>query len=268
MSIVDFCSEDGWRDTSTVCPECGWEGVLAASARRLVFESSDGRERGRLLCACAGCGRVLARVVWPGIGHPAFGAFDGWEEVVAECPDCHWEGPLADTRWGEPLYVRYRCCPRCDGGLACISVPTWANATANWDRLDETRRADALLLKSRKEERAAHEERFEREHLRCADELPAIDAEAFTLIWDMEEWDVVIRHGQAMVWREPGHFENARRFAAVARLLVERYGGRLRDLEPTPAALNCLLGDDPHGAGRVKQGRRRIRRAWHRRVVP
>jgi hypothetical protein len=94
-------------------------------------------------------------------------------------------------------------------------------------------------------------DRFDREKLRSADQLPNLDGESLEFVWgfvkgDDGEFHQVIRAGDAEVWRELAFFNNLRRFEEVKGMLKAKYGERFKSLTPTDASLEWLSGDN-HG---------------------
>jgi len=86
------------------------------------------------------------------------------------------------------------------------------------------------------------------EKLREPEQLPEIDEDSFTLVWDNEysnpdDRRTLIKHGETLIFSEPARWEEYERFAEAADVLKARYGHRLKDLVPTPASEDWLFGD-------------------------
>lgn len=110
-------------------------------------------------------------------------------------------------------------------------------------------------------------EQRQREAQEILTRLPEIAAPEFTLIWDLEVtgrgadelryW--IIRHGEQVIYRELARSEDYHRFELLARLLRQKYGGRIRDLVPAETAdvAYYLYGDFLGAVSRVEAARKR-----------
>ena len=97
--------------------------------------------------------------------------------------------------------------------------------------------------------------------------LPEIVASEFTLTWDLEitgsgaeerrHW--IIRHGDQVIYREQARPEDYHRFELLARLVRQKYGGRVRDLVPVAGSdvAYYLYGDFLGAVRRVEAARKR-----------
>lgn len=86
---------------------------------------------------------------------------------------------------------------------------------------------------------------WERIRLRKPDQLPELEGAKLNLVWDcLDEATTVLTHGDIEVWREPALYEGYDRFREVVLILKQRYGERLADVVPTPAAGLYLYGDN------------------------
>jgi len=96
----------------------------------------------------------------------------------------------------------------------------------------------------------AQKERAARRHstlLRSADQLPDVDDEEVTVVWDFEEADgdswTILRTGELQIWREAAFWEGIGRLQQVAAILAEKYGSRLVEIRPTERSKLYLRGD-------------------------
>ncbi len=113
-------------------------------------------------------------------------------------------------------------------------------------------RAEEARIAAAEKEKAFHARR-RRGKLRSAEQLPDLDAEEIVITWDWEEgpreewggpllpaWYYVLSCGEELVWRQPAGWEDYELFGEIASILVDRYGLRLKDLIPSPAARGSL----------------------------
>jgi hypothetical protein len=134
-------------------------------------------------------------------------------------------------------------CPRCGSleapMLAIVSYPTLEKARANADKpgiREWVQRIDAGL------------DKFAREKLREPEQLPEINEDSFTLVWDNDHSNcddrrTLIKHGDTIIFSEPARWEEYVRFEQVADILKAKYGHRLKDLVPAPRSEDWLWGD-------------------------
>jgi hypothetical protein len=146
-------------------------------------------------------------------------------------------------------------CPVCGKYIDLVLNPTPEEARANWDKLSDF---DRELFEKAERFRSDHARR----KLRNASELPNVTEQSFTLSWDFADYgshrDILIRHGEAVIFAEPALYEGYERFVEVAEMLRSRYGTALRDLVPTAASELYLYGDYSSAPAIVRQARRRI----------
>jgi hypothetical protein len=108
-------------------------------------------------------------------------------------------------------------------------------------------------------------DKLAREKLRGPDQLPEINDESFTLVWDFDDHGLddkrtLIRHEDAVIFSEPARWQAYERFAEVAEILKAKYGHRLKDLVPTPSSEDWLYGDTLSAASCVNSVRENVRR--------
>ena len=98
------------------------------------------------------------------------------------------------------------------------------------------------------EEGEAWRERYEREKLRDASQLPRVEGSQLQFVIEIEgptlESYYIIKLGEQIVWREPAGWEDWERFNKLKALLKKRYGSRFAALTATPHAKGNLLGDN------------------------
>lgn len=186
--------------------------------------------------------------------------FGDWKTRLLTCPSCGWRGTFKEG-WNETFDMLEDCsCPGEHGFLdrpmlAVLPFPTLKEYRANWDQLPahEQEYIEAIEISM---------DRFERLKLKAADELPDLPDAVLDLLWDQEGDDLVIRLADREVWREPVRYEALWRYREVLALLQEKYGPRVRDLEPTNGSWYCLLGDDLSYSGSIDHIRECLRKDW------
>jgi hypothetical protein len=167
--------------------------------------------------------------------------YSGWQEEDRSCEGCGWRGKGKECRKGETFRDLFEiCCPICGHDVGVIDFPTFEEVRANAEKADP---ADLLQV----EIRESRWEAFLKRCLRSTDQLPDTDGESLSLVWDTEgeglSADTAIKHGDRAIWRETAFYEHTERFEAVAVVLAEKYGPRLRDLIPTRGAICMICGD-------------------------
>lgn len=168
----------------------------------------------------------------------AFEYFSEWRNAPLSCW-CGWDGALDPDR--TDLYetlMDFRC-PRCDGLLAMIGLPSEEDIAAARARGDaEAQQLWEVVLAAR-----AWRAAFEARRLTATSPLPELAGEHLDLVWDLDDdGDYVIVHGTVAVWREPAAWEDWRRFNEAVLILRAHYGARLRSAVPSRAAMNNLCG--------------------------
>jgi hypothetical protein len=175
--------------------------------------------------------------------------YSTWRDEQFVCNHCGWTGKVGsqDLEVGDVAAIIE--CPKCYSSLGVLLYPN----------LQETKEAAALgndeaikalpSFASRVEHNHALLDRFEKEKLRRADELPNVDGDSLEVDWDFQkgddgEWYQVIRVGDVELWRELAFFNNLRRFEEIKELLKLKYGTRFKSLTPTPASIEWLSGDN------------------------
>lgn len=183
-------------------------------------------------------------------------SFQNWRNAHFNCAKCSWSGAgHALTLEAISPYDYFLRCPTCKEKVDAVRTPTIREAREHWDELDEAARMQVVALEKKEQEHLARK-------LHNVEQLPDLPGEVIALTWDMEYQeggDVLIKHGDRVIWREPSWFENFDRFEAIANLLMSKYGHRLADLTPTKVSELYLLGDRISAEGRVETVRDRIR---------
>ena len=90
------------------------------------------------------------------------------------------------------------------------------------------------------------------EKLKSPEQLPDIEGRKLAFTWDQEGEDSVVRCGERIVWRERTGSRAQSRFGEIAAILQRKYGSRIKDLVPTPAAEAALYGEDRFGPSYVQ----------------
>ncbi len=186
--------------------------------------------------------------------------FGDWRTRLLTCPVCGWTGTFEDGL--TEIYDSLQDC-QCPGEhrfadrpmLAVLPYPTLDQWQAHAAQLSPGERAYIGQIENGRE-------RFNRLKLRLASQLPDLPGSALDLAWDQEGDDLVIRWGTCEVWREPVRYEALWRYEQILALLQAKYGPRLRDLVPTPAAEYHLYGDKTAYPAAIQRLRGRLRQAW------
>ncbi len=182
----------------------------------------------------------------------------GYYEFQQGIQTCHcgWTGLGSETGVYESFDDLYEvACPKCEEKIGICEYPySWeAKENPAADRVDKLA---AELIESRST-------RFEREKLKSPDQLPDIDGDSIILTWDTDSevgpGNVLIQHGNKLIWKEMEWFEGFTRFIEIAGILKNKYGDRLNDLVPSPRSEMDLYGDHLGGPTRVDECRRKLR---------
>lgn len=186
--------------------------------------------------------------------------FGDWKTHPLTCPRCGWTGTFqqGDTELFDSLQDCH--CPMAHTSaerpmLAIVPHPTLEDYRNHWDQLPERERRYIQCIETSRD-------RFNRLKLRTIDPLPDLPESVLDLAWDQEGEDLVIRLGDREIWREPVRYEALWRYKEILALLQEKYGARMRDLEPTKASWNHLYGDKTGHAHVIERIRKGLRTAW------
>jgi hypothetical protein len=163
------------------------------------------------------------------------------------CSRCGWSGTAGDAIELFESLVDLRC-PKCDEKVG----PHYLHPTGDEIRAAAAAgNAKAIAMLAEEDVHDDRERRFAATKLETAAALPDVPGDApFAVTWDLErdgdgeDW-IVLRVAEQVLWRELAHFEDLPRLQEVARLLVERYRGRVLriDVAEDGDAMTYLLGD-------------------------
>ena len=182
--------------------------------------------------------------------------YDNWRDQEFDCHKCKWHGPgsalvLGDYNWESAE----RLCPVCEELITVVLHPTIEESRANWDKVSEW---DRKLIEAAERRQI----NFARGKLREPSQLPDIPEDSFILHWDFahdgSSGETLIKHGDNIIFAEPGFYEGYERFIEVAQILRTRYGAALRDLIPTNAGALYLYGDNSGSPAIIAAARERI----------
>jgi hypothetical protein len=155
--------------------------------------------------------------------------YSGWQYETLACEKCDWTGTVGfqDLEAGDVAAIIE--CPKCCASLGVLLYPN----------LQETKDAaaqgneEAIKALPSFESRTQHNrellEKFGKEKLRSADQLPDVAGNSLEFDWDFQkgndgEWYQVISAGNFEVWRELAFFNSLRRFEEIKELLKAKYG--------------------------------------------
>jgi hypothetical protein len=163
-----------------------------------------------------------------------------WHTYKAQrfcCKTCGWQGLGSDLELGEEFDQLVELnCPQCETKLSFVMYPTLADSRANWSNLSDEEKEQVQQIENARA-------RFDALCLKTPGQLPDITLPAFTLVWDLADDMTLLRLRDQVIFSEPAAFEGYERFENVARILTERYGAALRDLQPSEASETWLYGD-------------------------
>ena len=182
--------------------------------------------------------------------------YDNWRTDEYDCPACKWHGVGNDLSIGEVTGDGFDLlCPACGKDVTFVMNPTLEESRANWDKLSEAERQQVELIER-------FRANFEDRKLTEASQLPDIEGTSFILHWDFVEAglesETLLKHGNAIIFREPALYEGFERYIEVATILRARYGAALQDLVPTARSELYLYGDSLSSPDTVAEARKRI----------
>ncbi len=177
--------------------------------------------------------------------------YENWLEKEYSCGECQWKGTAKDTGRGRMYREMFLelCCPECSSFLDVIIFP--AEDGCGCARHDLTEEQVKAL-----EEAKEQEELYREKCLYSTDQLPELPGDDLFLVWDQADSETVIRHGETAIWKEPLAYEAFDRFEQVAILLKEKYGARVKDLQPADRSKLFLYGDYAPALEYVKKVRK------------
>ncbi|MBV5322274.1 MAG: hypothetical protein JZU60_00400 [Ilumatobacteraceae bacterium] len=178
-----------------------------------------------------------------------------WHTYKAQrfcCKTCGWQGLGGELEFGEEFDQLVELnCPQCETKLSFVMYPTLADSRANWNSLSDEKKAQVQQIENARA-------RFDALCLKTPAQLPDIPMPAFTLDWDLVDDMTLLRLGDQIIFSEPATYEGDERFVDVARILKQRYGAALRDLQPSEASETWLYGDSLSAEDRLARFRREI----------
>ena len=183
-----------------------------------------------------------------------FKYYDDWRSATLECPQCHWKGTFNEGEVGYYKELMDSSCPMCSKPpiLAIVNYATLQEMGSSGDPA-AIRQADAI---------DGFRTRFETQKLKSKEQLPDLDAESFTLLWDFVATDherrTLIKFEDRVLYSEPAVWEGSDRFWEVCKIVRDKYGARVTDLMPTPASEMYLYGDEFDSIQSVKSIRREV----------
>jgi hypothetical protein len=179
--------------------------------------------------------------------------YEGWQEKEYSCGNCDWKGNGGVSNRGlfyRKMYLELYC-PGCGSFLDLIIFPDSAGCGEDSKALAEEQKR---VLKEQEEQMS----RYRAQCLQSPDQLPELEDEDFVLLWDQVEGDTQIRKGDSIIWSEPLAYEGFDRYERIALILKEKYGSRVRDLQPTDRSMLFLYGDFASSLDFVKKVRKEL----------
>lgn len=163
------------------------------------------------------------------------------------CPKCSWTGLAKDGARADHSTLFDVSCPKCFEMLLVVPYPTD----------EQTREASLLGNKEALEEmpsvlyREQFNQNYNKVKLQTADQLPDLEGDTLEFICDVSSpeddylasGDIVIKHGDKILYQEPERYEWWDRFNELKAILKEKYGSRFKSFTPTPRARYSLYGD-------------------------
>lgn len=164
--------------------------------------------------------------------------YDEWLKKEYTCEGCAWQGSAESTSRGmmyRGIYLDLNC-PQCGELLDVMIFEEGKSCSHKKEGMTEEQ------LKALEQAEEA-ERSYRAQCLGSAGQLPELPDEDLTLVWDQQEGNTRICHGDTLVWSEPVAYEGFERYERIARLLKEKYGNSLKDLAPTDRSMLFLYGD-------------------------
>ncbi len=173
--------------------------------------------------------------------------YDLDENEELTCPRCGWNGTAkeGDTELYRELFDV--SCPECEQMLLIVSYPTMGETEEAAKRGNTKALEELSSLRCRKE----FLQSLERDRLRSTQQLPELEGEELSFVWDQEENRTVIKIGDKVVWSEPAIYEGWERFNEVKDFLKPKYGPRFHRITPTMRSKIYLYGDDIYSPGKI-----------------
>lgn len=178
---------------------------------------------------------------------PRYRHYD-WMEADVTCEECGWEGNGYETLLSD-VFMDYQgfadggnyiCPTSCGNLLAKAYFSTVEEKLKDVRAKDIKYRSEGLFLDSMA--------KYALTSLKGPSQLPDIDPSPETLKLscstspNWQSWYVIHSEGKE-IWREYSFFEDYSRFRELAKILRQKYGYGLKDLELTRGAWGNLYGD-------------------------
>lgn len=179
--------------------------------------------------------------------------YEGWKEKEYACKDCDWKGTGAESKRGlfhRKMFLELYC-PACTSFLDLIVYPFQESSDKDMEKLTEEERN---AVREMDEQMRLYLEKC----LQSASQLPEMEGDHFILTWDQVEGETRISKGDTVIWSEPVAYEGFDRFERIALILKEKYGSRVKDLEPTDRSMLFLYGDFASSIDYVKKVRKEL----------
>ena len=184
---------------------------------------------------------------------------EDWKTKTLVCPKCGWTGTFEEGDVEHHEYLFDCTCPRCDFHdapiLAKVMYPSQAEVMD-----PENKYSDEDIEGF--QQQMQFDKDYEASLLRSIDQLPEIDGQDMVFTWDFvkgEQNETVISYGDIEVWREVASYECYERFGEIARMLAQKYGNRIIDLNPTERSDLYLFGDRLSSIDYVEDIRKKLR---------
>src|ERR1022692_4526265 len=175
--------------------------------------------------------------------------YSDWQHEPFTCSQCGWTGTVGveDLEVGDVAAIIE--CPKCYRSIGVVLFPNLQDTKEAAAQGNEKAIQALPGFGVRIERNWELLEKFEREKIRSADQLPDLEGESLEFQWgfvkgDDGEWYQSIRLRDVEVWRELAFFNNLQRFEEVKELLKAMYGTRFESLTPTLARIEWLSGDN------------------------
>lgn len=173
--------------------------------------------------------------------------YDYEENEELTCPRCGWNGTAKEGDKESYSELFDVSCPNCEQMLLIVSYPT----TGETEEAAKGGNKEALEELASLRRRHEFLESFERDRLRSPQQLPELEGETLSFVWDQEEKRTVIRIGDMVIWSEPAIYEGWERFNEVKNVLKQKYGPRFHRITPTMRSEMYLYGDDISSPGKI-----------------
>ncbi len=180
---------------------------------------------------------------------------DPWKSAKFVCQKCGKEWLGSDLPQGEMFSDGVeRDCPECHEPVLYLAFEAVDELLEHWDELDPETQQEVAR-------RSDFVNRWSAEKLKSPDQLPDLDGDEITLLWDedSENQQTVIRFGDEVIWRQVLGYEHYEFFVDALEILKAKYGPGLVDVVPTEKAKLNLWGDRLSAPEICDEARRKLR---------